>query len=165
VFPKRNSSAARVRLLTIWFGANDASLPPKTQHVPLPDFASGLTELITLVTSPESEYYSPDTRIILIAPPPFDPTTREDRRFEVTRQYAEAVKQVGTDQSVPVVDAFEDIWKAASEDLGRLGNFFYDGLHLNEAGYKVKSDALPISHYGAHILYVEDCIRWHYQNH
>jgi isoamyl acetate esterase len=101
----------------------------------------------------------------LVAPPPFDPTTREDRKFEVTRQYAEAVKQVGTDQSVPVVDAFEDIWKAASEDLGRLGNFFFDGLHLNEAGYKVKSIALPILHYGAHILYTKDCIRWHYQSH
>ncbi|KAI0328125.1 SGNH hydrolase [Cubamyces sp. BRFM 1775] len=147
----------KVRILTIWFGANDAALPPSPQHVPLEQYQSNLAKLIRTVRSPDSPRYSPETRIILLTPPPVDPTrwarTLEEtvevglrglfqRTFEVTRQYAEAARDVGARESVPVVDVWTGIWEAAGRDMGRLGEYLYDGLHLNEKGYAVVYDAL-----------------------
>ncbi|KAI0654748.1 SGNH hydrolase [Cubamyces menziesii] len=147
----------KVRILAIWFGANDAALPPGPQHVPLARYQSNLVRLIRTVRSPDSPRYSPDTRIILLTPPPVDPKrwartvedTVEDslqgmfqRKFEVTRQYAEAASDVGAREGVPVVDVWTDIWEAAGRDMGRLGEYLWDGLHLNEKGYAVVYDAL-----------------------
>ena len=146
----------KVRILAIWFGANDAALPPGPQHVPLARYQSNLVRLIRTVRSPDSPRYSPDTRIILLTPPPVDPKrwartvedTVEDslqgmfqRKFEVTRQYAEAASDVGAREGVPVVDVWTDIWEAAGRDMGRLGEYLWDGLHLNEKGYAVSLHA------------------------
>ena len=38
--------APKVRLLVIWFGANDAAVPPKEQHVPLARYKANLAKLI-----------------------------------------------------------------------------------------------------------------------
>ncbi|KAI9056881.1 SGNH hydrolase [Trametes sanguinea] len=62
----------KIRLLTIWFGANDAALPPNPQHIPLARYKSNLAQLVRAITSPDSPRYSPDTRILLITPPPAD---------------------------------------------------------------------------------------------
>ncbi len=59
-----------MRLLVIWFGANDAAVPPKDQHVPLARYKANLAKLIWMVAAPESPRYSPDTRVILMTPPP-----------------------------------------------------------------------------------------------
>ncbi len=42
----------QLRLLTIWFGANDAVLPEFVQHVPLDEFAANLRTLIQMVRAP-----------------------------------------------------------------------------------------------------------------
>jgi len=139
----------RVRLLTIWFGTNDACLPGSPQHVPLANFATLLAEMIQTVTSPESPHYSPITKVILIAPPPVntfqrgadlasrDPPRELDRSFEVTKSYAEEVLKVGEREGVPVIDLWTRIWEAAGKNEKSLEAFLYDGLHLNEAGYNV----------------------------
>ncbi|GBE82606.1 SGNH hydrolase [Sparassis crispa] len=157
----------KVRLLTIWLGANDAALPPTAQHVPLPKFAANLAELIHAVTNPSSPRYAPATRILLITPPPVgpeqwlahirenDPARELDRKFEVTRQYADAVKDVGAREGVPVVDIWTRFWEACGEDVARLSELLTDGLHLNARGYelmfneliKVVSDKYPELHY------------------
>lgn len=143
----------KVRILTIWFGANDAALHPSPQHVPLARYKSNLSRLIHTVRSPDSSRYSPDTRVILLTPPPVDPKRWEltleetaegdeqglfQRKFEVTRQYAEAARDVGAHEGMPVVDVWTRIWEAAGRDTERLGEFLYDGLHLNEKGYAVR---------------------------
>jgi len=69
---KEKQDAQRICLLTIWFGCNDACLSGSPQHVPLTTFAANLTTLIQMVRSPESPYYSPITKIILINPPPIN---------------------------------------------------------------------------------------------
>jgi lysophospholipase L1-like esterase len=60
-----------------------------------------------------------------------------DRTWERTQAFAEAVKTVGNDKGVPVVDCWSYIWEAADKDEIKLEGFFTDGLHLNEEGYAV----------------------------
>ncbi|KAJ3477739.1 hypothetical protein NLI96_g10253 [Meripilus lineatus] len=144
----------KVRLLTIWYGANDSCIPPSIQHVPLPTFITNVTTLVRKVTSPSSPHYSPVTRIILITPPPVnthqraadlatrDPPKLLDREFEVTRQYAEAVKDVGRKEQVPVVDMWTLLWDASGHVEENLSEFLEDGLHLNVKGYEIVYDNL-----------------------
>ncbi|KAA1471292.1 SGNH hydrolase [Dentipellis sp. KUC8613] len=144
----------RVRLLTIWFGANDACLPHSPQHVPLARFSANLRKMIYTVKSPASPFYSPVTKIILIAPPPVntiqrgaDLASREpardlDRDFETTRQYAKEVLEVGAREGVPVVDIWTALWEAAGKEERGLERFLYDGLHLNEEGYRIAYEEL-----------------------
>ncbi|KAI0668538.1 SGNH hydrolase [Trametes maxima] len=159
IFPTQHQQqhAPKVRLLTIWFGANDAALPHSKQHVPLDQFQANLRHIIHAVRSPESPYYSPDTRIILITPPPVDPARwaawleeaapetkgdPPDRSFEQAQRYAEGVRDVATQEGVAVADAWTRIWEAAGRDESRLGEYLSDGLHLNTRGYAVVYDAL-----------------------
>ena len=128
-----------MQLLTIWFGANDAVPPPSPQHVPRDRYKANLVHLVNMVKSPTSAHYSPDTRIILITPPPVNTYEREDRVFAETKSYAEAVKEVGAQMGVPVADVWTEIWEAAGRDERACERFLYDGLHLNDAGYEVRS--------------------------
>lgn len=133
----------------IWLGANDAALPVRDQHVPLERFKANLSKFVWHVSSPESPRYSPDTRVIFMTPPPVnadqwaarqaakDPPGPRDREFEVTKTYAEAVKEVGAKEGVAVVDLWTTIYDAAGRVEKELSKFLTDGLHLNEAGYAV----------------------------
>jgi lysophospholipase L1-like esterase len=144
----------KVRILTIWLGANDAAIPPSPQHVPLPIFVANLTRLVRLVTSPSSPHFSPSTRIIIINAPPVntyqrgaelqsrDPPLLLDRTFETTKLYAEAATGVGEKEGIPVVDIWNAIYDAAGRDERALSQFLWDGLHLNAAGYGILYDAL-----------------------
>ncbi|KAI0350079.1 SGNH hydrolase [Trametes cingulata] len=146
----------KVRLLVIWFGANDATLPHSPQHVPLERYKTNLARLIQAVRSPESPQYSPDTRIVLITPPPVDPewwaksvaelmqsaVEPPDRSLEKSKEYAEAAKEVAGKEGVAVVDVWTQIWEAAGGNSGGLKEFLYDGLHLNEKGYGVVYEGL-----------------------
>ena len=138
-----------VRLLTIWFGANDSVLPSERQHVPLTQFIANLKHLITMVRSPSSEYYSQETRILLISNPPVnthqrgadlasrDPPRECDRDFELTKLYAEAVIQTAKEEGVAVADVWTVLWEAAGKDERALSGWLLDGLHLNAKGYEV----------------------------
>jgi lysophospholipase L1-like esterase len=136
-----------VRLLVVWFGANDAVIQPFSKHVPLPKFIENLNYMVHPVHSPESPYYSPSTKIILITPPPVntyqraaalasrDPPLPLDRLFDTTKQYAEGVKAAAAASKVAVVDVWTAIWCAASQDEQALSRYLSDGLHLTPDGY------------------------------
>lgn len=128
-----------MELLTIWFGANDAAPPPSPQHVPRDRYKANLVHLVNMVKSPTSAYYSPDTRIILITPPPVNTYQWATRVFAETKLYAEAVREVGAEVGVPVADVWTEIWEAAGRDERACERFLQDGLHLNAAGYEVRS--------------------------
>ncbi|KAJ2658023.1 isoamyl acetate-hydrolyzing esterase [Coemansia sp. RSA 1199] len=112
------------RLCLLFFGANDARLAPYAQHVPLDEFYENLHTLVMLLRDPNSDYYSPDTRIMFITPPAIGDRMVEDvarrngyepdRKNAVTKLYADAVKKVAKEHDLPVVD----IWTAI-EDLVR----------------------------------------------
>jgi len=156
---------ARIRFLTLFFGANDSSLPgaPNQQHVPLDEYKDNLEKIIT---HPKITAHSP--RIILITPPPINehlwwPIEQSNgyasvsRVAETTKRYAEAVCDVGRKLNVPVVQLWNafmaktalnvDAWRRGdaipgSVDIPQddgLGELMYDGLHLNPAGYEILS--------------------------
>ena len=98
--------------------------------------------MASIIQSPTSPYYSPRTRIILLTPPPFNPSQWSqplNRTPEHTRKYAQGVKSVGEELDVPVVDVWSLLWEKAGEQEEGLRPFLTDGLHLTKEGYKVRS--------------------------
>jgi isoamyl acetate esterase len=151
VFAKQHEQQhlPKVRLLSVWFGANDAAIPPSPQHVLLPEFIANMKHIINMIKSPSSPHYSPETEIILITPPPVntyqreeelanrDPPLKLDREFEVTRSYAMAVKEVGEEAGLGVADVWTKIWEKAGKNERALNKYLWDGLHLTSEGYEV----------------------------
>ncbi|KAF2821545.1 SGNH hydrolase [Ophiobolus disseminans] len=154
---------ARIRFLTIFFGANDASLQdaPNKQHIPLEEYKSNIEKI---ATHPQIVAHNP--RIILIAPAPLNehlwwPRDQASGYESVSRLastakvYADAVCEVGAKLDLPVVN----LWKAFMDkadfkvDAWRLGDvlpgslettqndalveLMYDGLHFNPTGYDI----------------------------
>lgn len=107
---------ARIRLLLIFFGANDASLPQaeNNQHIPLDEYKQNLENIIChpLIVAHKAS-------IILVAPPPINEHLQWlsdqnkglkslSRRAATTKSYADAACEVGEKLQVPVVN----LWKA-----------------------------------------------------
>ncbi|KAF4608745.1 hypothetical protein EYR40_001092 [Pleurotus pulmonarius] len=145
--------APRIRLLTIWFGANDSCIKPSPQHVPLDKFTENVRTMVQMITSPSSAYYSPDTKIILITPPPVNTIQRGadlasrnpplllDRKFDVTKLYAEAVKSVASQEKVVLLDVWTMFWEAAQSEES-LSKYLSDGLHPSALGYDLVYNGL-----------------------
>ncbi|KAH9857692.1 SGNH hydrolase [Lenzites betulinus] len=157
IWPKQHEQQHHptARLLVVWFGANDASLPLIKQHVPLERYEANLAWFVHTLRSPESAYYSPKTHLVFMTAPPvqpsrwaaflaqaFDRPAVLDRTLELSKVYAEAAKKVGEREGVPVVDIWSKIWEAAGETEDGLTPFLADGLHLTGKGYDVVYDAL-----------------------
>ena len=99
--------------------------------------------MVRAIRAPESQWYSPETRVLLITPPPIHiPSMGVDmqpmRAFDVTEAYAEEVKKIGEAENVPVVDVWTGIWEAAGKSKEAVKGFLTDGLHLDKAGYEVR---------------------------
>ncbi|KAF4615336.1 hypothetical protein D9613_003243 [Agrocybe pediades] len=154
VIARSTDSAPKIRVLAIWFGANDACIRPSPQHVPLDKFKANLTRMVEMVREPSSPHYSPATRIILVSPPPVNtiarradlearnPPLKLDREFDITRSYADAVGEVAVAQKVAFVDVWTAIWEAAGKSEPALAKYLGDGLHLNEEGYDIMYEEL-----------------------
>ncbi|WVQ77818.1 hypothetical protein IAR50_007508 [Cryptococcus sp. DSM 104548] len=154
---REQGKAQNVKLITIWLGANDACLPGTPQHVPVAKYKSNLTHLIKLLTSPSSPYYSPETKIILVTPPPVCTskwlTSRiskweffgqegekpdQNRDQAVAKEYVEGCLAVAKEQGVEVVDLWGAIAKAAGgEGDEELDPYLYDGVHLTPPAYAI----------------------------
>ncbi|KWU45011.1 SGNH hydrolase [Rhodotorula sp. JG-1b] len=151
--PRYDEELPKIALFCVWFGANDAALPPSPQALTLAEFKTNLNKILDLLRSPKSPNYSPDTQLLLITPPPVDASKRTadlaqrdpprspDRDASRTRQFAEAVKEVAHESNLPVLDAWSLIDSAARND-GGLDKYLNDGLHLTAAGYGVVTAGL-----------------------
>ncbi|KAH6912959.1 GDSL Lipase/Acylhydrolase [Coprinopsis sp. MPI-PUGE-AT-0042] len=136
-----------IHILAIWLGANDASLAPSPQHTAVTTFRANIEKMISMLHSPQSEWYMPNTCIILLTPPPINvhreefnarnPPTTTVAKFDVSRAYADAVVSVAKERDVGMVDVWTMIWEAAGRDEGALERYLPDGVHLSEAGYEV----------------------------
>ncbi|PIA13162.1 SGNH hydrolase, partial [Coemansia reversa NRRL 1564] len=155
------------RLVTILFGSNDAQYFGLKCHVPLDEFKTNIIDIVNIFKSPESEFYSPDTKIILITPPPvgdklyalkfaLDGKT-VDRRNETSKPYAEAVREVAKELSVPCVDLWTAIQievnakqsNGIQSEFDGYEDYLSDGLHLNNNGnnmlFKLLMESITIS--------------------
>lgn len=163
-------SQARVRLLLIFFGANDAriqNLPAgPEQGVALEEYEENLRKIIHHPTVQAHQ----DVKIVLITPPPLD--ERKTHELDISRypalgdrllrtsvdtaRYAQAVRDLGRSEKLPVLDIWTVMMQRANaspteqplpgslaapvnETLQRL---LPDGLHLSGQGYRVLYDEL-----------------------
>ncbi|KAJ2720794.1 isoamyl acetate-hydrolyzing esterase [Coemansia sp. Benny D115] len=139
----------RVRLVTVFFGANDAQLPLYDYHVPLVEYRQNLRSIVDQLRSPESPLYAPDASIVLITPPPVGEKMWArvceekygekvlDRQNAVTRQYAEAAVSLADELGLPVVDmwtAIEERVRGSTMPFEGYEEYTSDGLHLNAKG-------------------------------
>ncbi|KIW00651.1 hypothetical protein, variant 1 [Verruconis gallopava] len=154
----------RIRLMTVFFGANDSCFPTESnnQCVPLPEFRSNL---IKIIRNPVVAAHNP--RIILITNPPVDERKQYildtakgyplRRTAENTMKYAEAIRNVGKSLNVPVVDIWTEIMLKAGWTPGQteglpgcrdvppsdvLEEYLFDGLHLAPVGYHLLYDKI-----------------------
>ena len=126
---------ARVRFLTIFFGANDARLPDTPggpqQTVPLEDFVQNLR---AMVKHPAVQRHK-GIRIVLVMTPPVDEREllkhdmesypgmgRVLRRTAVnTARYAQAVRELGTELGLSVLDIHGAMLKRAGYNSSTAG--------------------------------------------
>ncbi|KAH8554454.1 SGNH hydrolase-type esterase domain-containing protein [Umbelopsis sp. PMI_123] len=157
------SQRARIRLITLFFGANDSAKVGTFQHVPIDEYANNLSKMIERINQ-----YSTDTRVIVITTPPVNEDQWHEaseqggpdlrRSNKVAKAYAEAAKDVARKYNVPYVDLWTEIMKLSIDpdnledknDLtgttksGKrdLSEFMSDGLHLGTLGSAVLFAAL-----------------------
>ncbi|KZS98929.1 SGNH hydrolase, partial [Sistotremastrum niveocremeum HHB9708] len=144
----------KARIAIIFFGANDACIQPSPQYVPIPKFKSNLTHIIHRFTSTDSPFYSPETKIILMTPPPINtyqrgaelgarnPPQKLDREFNNTKAYADAVKEVAAAEGTVLVDIWEAVYDKAGRDEKALNKYLSDGLHFTPEGYAIVFDEI-----------------------
>jgi lysophospholipase L1-like esterase len=139
-----------VNLVTIFFGANDASDSElnERQHVPLETYKSNIKEIVALTKSNFGE----DVKIILISPPPVchdgrlrfqkerykeKATGTLERTLDLSGKYAAGAKEVASEVGIP----FLNLWtKMQSSEDWRT--FLSDGLHLSASGNKFVGESL-----------------------
>ena len=142
VFP---AGAPPPLLVTVFLGANDASLPDKhsaQHHVPLDKYAANLRLIVSHV---RTTYAAAPPAVILITPPPVDEAARQranherwgspldqpsERTCDVTGRYAAVVRELGAELGCPVVDTFTRFQDSA----GWRDSHLNDGLHFAPAG-------------------------------
>ena len=124
------------KLVTVFFGANDASLPEHNfrQHVPLEEYVENLRKILSMI----------DSKVILICPPPVDHAKRlayQKERYgdqatgilERTNAnagiYADACERLANDLHLPCVN----LWKTMQQHE-EWASFLSDGLHLSPSG-------------------------------
>lgn len=150
--PDCRTVAPHVALVTIFFGANDASLELENPHhyVSVENYTRNLQTLIARV---KEQYFAPGNldskhppRILLITPPPLDHKQRLlyqkkrygekatgvlERTTENTARYAQACRTVAERTGHPCLDLFRAM--EAQDDYGP--RFLNDGLHFSAAGH------------------------------
>ena len=124
-------------VIVIFFGANDSIDESVAQHVPLDEYKDNLKKMV-LMTKKSLD----STKVILMTPPPvYEPVLEErnqakgktllvDRSNERTLLYVNAVKDIGKEFGLPVVDNFNTM----EVDSPNRNNYLRDGLHLSQLG-------------------------------
>ena len=145
---------ARARLVTIWFGANDAVLPSfdPTRHVPPEEYKSNLAYMIEIIRGRARQLHNFGLDILLITPPPVDEQRRKtfldpsrppgtvltDRTNQMTRHYAEVCRQLAVEYSIFCLELYENMISS-----GKYSLFLQeDGLHLSAEGNQFVIDQL-----------------------
>ncbi|KAK6358309.1 hypothetical protein TWF730_007655 [Orbilia blumenaviensis] len=161
--------AIDLKLLVIFFGANDAVLPRNQQIVNAEQAEQGVVVVSQHVDIEEYKVHlramaqhkhvkDHGAKVVLVTPPPICEhkiLPWKDRRSAVAKQYAEAAISVAEETGVEVLKLWhifmaEAGWKEGEPLLGeigvpkseKLGELLSDGLHLTPKGYKLFFDGL-----------------------
>ncbi|KAM3345813.1 hypothetical protein ACQJBY_020381 [Aegilops geniculata] len=134
-------------VVTVFFGANDACLPDRSQayqHVPLGEYQDNLRAICAYFKNKW-----PSVSIILITPPPIheparirdmygdnDPSRHPERTNEAASTYAQACIAVAKDLDHPVIDIWTQMQKFPDWQTSALSH----GLHFTPVGNKILFD-------------------------
>lgn len=122
----RGVTSPNIKLLTIFFGANDACQPGELQHVELQSYVDTLKAMIHYPLFQQQR--ARKTHIIIITPPPYNehqcpeaPKGPFQRRAGATSQYARAAVQAGRAYGVHVLDLWTTIMRKVgwNDSMGR----------------------------------------------
>lgn len=144
-----DSGATVTRLVTVFFGANDASSPETNlrQHIPIDEYKINLKEIVAFM-----QKKMPAAHVIVICPPPICDAMRLafvkehygqdelDRTNENARIYSDAAEEVATSIEVPCLNLWKLMQELAPNDKWR--DFLNDGLHLSPEGNRFVGKAL-----------------------
>lgn len=150
IFPKRDND---VKLVYLFFGANDAVLPGLDQHIPKDRYIENCRAMLL------SEQLR--GKVIAIIPPPIDerahdPIFGANRTVEATKAYGDALRELCVEINVPYADVWTTYmlavgWKQGDQSLigsksipqnPKLVSFFCDGLHPVKEGYRLIYEAI-----------------------
>eukprot|EP00906_Rhabdomonas_costata_P005749 RCo008544 len=155
VMPSCFMEKTKPLLITIFFGANDASLLEENpvQHVPVEEYKTNLASIVAFLRS----QYQADVPIVLITPPPvcgvkrlqyqqatYGPsaTGRLERTNESAGTYAAACEEVGASLGLPVLNVWKLMQEAGSSLPGGFSDYLVDGLHFTTLGHRFFFDRL-----------------------
>ncbi|KAJ3065082.1 isoamyl acetate-hydrolyzing esterase [Podochytrium sp. JEL0797] len=146
-----------IRIMTLFLGANDAVDPKFNQRhgVPLPHYKKNLHEMLSIVRRE-----SPETKVILITPPPTNPNVwaevcvekgkipdRDAKRTLLYRDacievYEEAKDAWGSD--LLLLETWEVFFGPGKTDyaMEEVRELLFDGLHLGVKGNKLLGHAI-----------------------
>ncbi|KAF2150583.1 SGNH hydrolase [Myriangium duriaei CBS 260.36] len=155
-------SCGRIRIFSIFLGANDARLPntgSPGQHIDKDQYKKNLSQILD---DENLRQHAP--KFVLITPPPIEEAmcietdvkkgfNREKRRTaETTAAYAQVVRDLGRERGVAVVDLWTALMRHAGWDGDSskplpgsdqlppnpvLRRLLHDGLHFNGEVYEI----------------------------
>lgn len=143
------SSDSHTRLVTVFFGANDASVleeNPK-QHVPLDEYRKNLQKIVEILRQ-----RVPSAQILVVTPPPVcqtkilalqkerfkdKATGRPERTNEMAGKYAAAAEETAKELGLPSLN----LWRLM-QDVNEWRGFLSDGLHLSPQGNQFVASAV-----------------------
>lgn len=154
----------RPLFVSVFFGANDASLPSDDelcQHVPVDEYERNLRKIVRNIADVRFGAEDDDKKggsggkkkegghtppIVLITPPPVHAETWDEymttnfdclspRSNEASRLYGDRVKLVAREMGCSVVDSFSLLRGNESGDVYK--GYLEDGLHLNGEGNRL----------------------------
>ncbi|XP_077997059.1 isoamyl acetate-hydrolyzing esterase 1 homolog [Glandiceps talaboti] len=138
-------TASDVAMVTVFFGANDASMLKENpqQHVPIDEYKQNLQKMVDYIVSVGID----KEKIVMIGcPPVFEKAWEEqcrekgtvlNRNNEVTGNYSKQCCEVAKTNNIECID----LWTSMQKDE-KWERFLNDGLHLSSAGSKFLADRL-----------------------
>ncbi|KAI1027520.1 hypothetical protein LB503_013485 [Fusarium chuoi] len=154
VAPSR--TVPRVAAMTVHFGANDSCSPGEPQHCDLDTFKLNVRRILNWEGVKLHK-----TKVLLVTPSPVEEYRLPHNgkgRAERVAMYADAIRDIGKQENVPVVDLWTAMMRTTNQKDNvvdgilpgssrtvpsmELGRLFYDGLHLNEEGYRIYMEEL-----------------------
>ena len=138
-------NGSKIKVITVFLGANDSVLPGNRQYVPLEEFSNNLIGMVHMI-----QQFDSDIHIILITPPPVDPIRWSqckdkpiDRNIENTRKYRDICIQVAQQLHVPCVDTWKVFLGPELEcNSSTTKEILSDGLHFDKKGNELLARAL-----------------------
>jgi lysophospholipase L1-like esterase len=148
----RDSTCSSTCFVTVFFGANDASLIEQNprQHVPIEEYGANLKQIVKQLRS-----NCPAATIVIVCPPPVCHEQRLtflrtrypetfngelERTNEAAGKYAATAEAVAAELSVPCVNLWQAMQDSAPNDAWH--SFLSDGLHLSPQGNAFVAQAL-----------------------